>query len=268
MTIEVLIATMHQKDTSLVKKMNIQSDAIIVNQTDVYAYQELLQDDCRIRFYSFAERGVGLSRNSSLMRSNADVCILADDDMVFHDGYGDVVQDTFDHYRDADVIIFNLSEAGATNRVNNKPHSVKLSNYMNYGAARIAFRRHAVVYHGISFNLNFGGGTRHQCGEDTLFLRDCLKAGLKIIAVPLSLATLSETRPSTWFHGYTRKYLFDKGVVLSIAHPRMVWLFCLYLTLRHPEYAVNDLDRAGVFREMCKGIRYVKRKEYYEQGNI
>lgn len=267
MTIEVLIATMHRKDTSLVKKMNIQSDAIIVNQTDVNEYQEFMHDDCRIQMYSFAERGVGLNRNSSLMRSQADVCVLADDDMVFHDGYADIVRDTFDHYRNADVIIFNLAEAGTTSRVNNKPHSVNLLNYMNYGAARIAFRRQAVAYHGISFNLNFGGGTRHQCGEDTLFLRDCLHAGLKMIAVPISIATLLEDRPSTWFCGYTRKYLFDKGVVLSIAHPWLAYAFCLYLTLRHREYASNDLSRMGVFREMCKGIRYIKRKEYYDQGN-
>lgn len=267
MTIEVLIATMHQKDTCIVKKMNIQSDAIIINQTNINEYQEFLQDGYKIRFYSFAERGVGLNRSSSLMRSQADICILADDDMVFHDGYADAVRDTFRHYCDADVVIFNLLEAGAESRVSKKAHSVNLLNYMNYGAARIAFRRKAVTYHGISFNLNFGGGASHQCGEDTLFLRDCLKAGLKVIAVPISIATLSEDRPSTWFCGYTRKYLFDKGVVLSIAHPWLARLFCVYLTLRHKEYMNGDMSRIDVFREMCKGIRYIGRKEYYDQGN-
>ena len=32
MTLQVLVATMHQTDHSLLEKMNIQSDAIVVNQ--------------------------------------------------------------------------------------------------------------------------------------------------------------------------------------------------------------------------------------------
>ena len=264
MKLELLVPTMHQKDTSLAEKMNIQTDAVIVNQTDVNEYQEYRHNDCRIRMYSFAERGVGLSRNTSLMRSAADICILADDDMRFHDGYADVVRKAFAENPEADVIIFNLVETGVASRVSQTVRKVNWLNYMNYGAARIAFRRLAVSYKGISFNLNFGGGTKHQCGEDTLFLRDCLAAGLTVIAVPVSIAVLLDDRPSTWFQGYNRKYLFDKGVVLSLAHPRLAVLFCLYLTLRHSEYACDGMSRMGVFAEMCRGIQYVKKKEYYD----
>ena len=34
MTLQVLVATMHQTDHSLLEKMNIQSDAIVINQCD------------------------------------------------------------------------------------------------------------------------------------------------------------------------------------------------------------------------------------------
>lgn len=266
MKLELLVPTMQQKDVSLAEKMNIQTDAVIVNQTDINEYQEYLHNGSKIRMYSFAERGVGLSRNTSLMRSVADICILADDDMRFRDGYADTVRKAFSDNPKADVIIFNLVETGVASRVNQTVRRISWFNYMNYGAARIAFRRLAVSYKGISFNLNFGGGTKHQCGEDTLFLRDCLAAGLNVIAVPTSIAELLDDRPSTWFQGYDRKYLFDKGVVLSLAHPRLAKLFCLYLTLRHREYMCDGLKRMGVFAEMCRGIQYVKRKEYYKQG--
>lgn len=262
--IEVLVSTMHQKNTDLIEKMNLQSDAIIINQTDVHDYQQCTRGEHRIKFYSFAERGVGLSRNCALMRATADICILADDDMVFEDGYCATVQQVFDENPSADVVIFNLIEKDSVRRVNDKVKKIHKLNYMNYGAARVAFRRKGVSYHGICFNQNFGGGTQHQCGEDTLFLRDCLDAGLNMIAVPVAIATLHDDRPSTWFHGYDKKYLFDKGVVLAIAHPVLAPLFCLYLALRHKEYAGETMTRFGVLKEMCRGIRFVKRKEYYD----
>ncbi|HAZ18610.1 MAG TPA: hypothetical protein DCY75_00365, partial [Clostridiales bacterium] len=50
---------------------------------------------------------------------------------------------------------------------------------------------------------------------DTLFLHSCLQKGLKIYAVPDSIATLSDERESTWFRGYNEKYYYDKGVLFA-----------------------------------------------------
>ena len=262
MNIEVLVATMHQTDTDLIKKMNLKTNAVVINQTDKVDYKEIKSDNTTVRFFSFNERGVGLSRNSALMRSSADICVLADDDMVFSDHYEETVSRAFSENPQADVIIFNLIEEGASlNRQISSPTKINILNYMNYGA-RIAFKRKAVSYNGITFNLNFGGGTAHQCGEDTLFLSDCLKKGLKILALPVAIATLKEERESTWFKGYNEKYFFDKGIVLALAHPVLAKPFSLYLTLRHNEYTQNGLTKPQVYKEICKGISYIKKKNY------
>jgi hypothetical protein len=76
MDIEVLVSTMHRSDTDLIKKMNLQTDAIIINQTDKVDYEEISHNNKKVRFFSFNERGVGLSRNSALMRSVGDICVL------------------------------------------------------------------------------------------------------------------------------------------------------------------------------------------------
>jgi hypothetical protein len=263
MQIEVLVSTMHQQNTDLIDKMNLNSDAIIINQTDYTDFKEVKINENTVRMFSFNERGVGLSRNSALMRSDADICVLADDDMFFCNGYEETIEKVFSENPQADVIIFNLiEEKESLHRQNDSIKKVGILNYMNYGAARIAFKRKAVSYNGITFNLNFGGGTSHQCGEDTLFLRDCLKKGLNIIAVPQAIAELKDERDSTWFKGYNEKYFFDKGIVLALAHPLLAKPFSLYLTIRHNEYTENGMSKKEVYKEICKGIKFVKNKDY------
>jgi len=109
MTIEVLVATMNQEDDcSLPIDMNIQSDAIIGNQCGRNEIKELEYNGHRIKYLSFAEKGVGLNRNNALMRSTADICVLADDDQIFVDGYSEIISNSFRQNPDADVIIFDL----------------------------------------------------------------------------------------------------------------------------------------------------------------
>lgn len=263
MQIEVLVSTMHQQNTDLIEKMKLNTDAIIINQTDTVDFKEIKLNENTVRMFSFNERGVGLSRNSALMRSESDICILADDDMVFCDGYEETVKKAFSDNPQADVIIFNLIEDGKTlNRQNGSIKKVGILNYMNYGAARIAFKRKAVTYNGISFNLNFGGGTKHLSGEDTLFLRECLKKGLNVIAVPEALATLKDERESTWFKAFDEKYFFDKGVLLKLAHPVLAKSFAFYLAYRHKNFDGNKMGVSGALKEILKGISFVKKKEY------
>ena len=90
MDLQVLVATMNQREYSLPEKMNIRSDAIIGNQCDRNEVIEINYEGYRIKYLSFAETGVGLNRNNALMRATADICVLADDDQIFVDGYEEV----------------------------------------------------------------------------------------------------------------------------------------------------------------------------------
>ena len=109
MTLQVLVSTMHQKDYSLLDTMNIQSDAIVVNQCDRNEIKEFEYKGHQIKWISLAERGVGLSRNTALMRATADVLLFADDDVVYLDGYVDIVLSEFINNPDVDVFTFNLN---------------------------------------------------------------------------------------------------------------------------------------------------------------
>lgn len=254
MRVEVLVSTMHQKDKDFLEKMNISTDAIVINQTDSEGYQEFSFAEKTVKIISTTERGIAKSRNKALSNSDADICILADDDMQFSDTYEETASTVFNNH-DADIIIFNLIEdKDELNRKNETVKKINIFNYMNYGAARITFKNKAIKENNILFKEAFNGNALPTCGEDTLFLREALKKGLKIIAVPEALAKLQSTRESTWFKGYTKEYFFDKGVILGIAHPLLSIPFALFLVLKHKEYSESGFSKLKIFKEIFKGI--------------
>lgn len=254
MNVQVLIATTDQHDYSLLEKMNIQSDAIVANQCNRNEIVEFDYKGHRIKYLSFKEKGVGLNRNNALMRADAELSIIADDDMIFVDGYVDIVKKHFRENPDVDVIIFNLLERNSSRYVIKKKFRVRYWNFMRFGAARLVFKTRSVTKHGISFNLHFGGGADYSAGEDTLFLFDCLKHGLKIIAVTESIATLTDDRESTWFQGYTDKYFYDKGVLFAAMSKRWSKLLCLQFAIRRRKLFEKEKTWYEAYKLMLKGL--------------
>ena len=87
MKTETLVATIDQTDMSLIGKMNIQTDALIGNQCGRVSEETVYLNGNRIVYLNTAERGVGRNRNLLIERATGDICICADDDMRFKDGY-------------------------------------------------------------------------------------------------------------------------------------------------------------------------------------
>lgn len=243
MKIQVLVATMHQKDKTLIEKMNIQSDAIIGNQCSENYIESFEWNGHKITYLNFAERGLSLNRNNALIRASADICLLADDDMVYDNDYCSTVERVFDEHPDADVIIFNIKEPVPTRAVVKKTVRVNYFNYLRYGSVRIAFRLNSIRSNAISFNQCFGTGTERGFGEDNLFLTDCLNNKLTIYAVPEHIASLTEERPSTWFDGYDERYLYNKGMLFRAITKRWWRLLCLQDAIRHHrEYRLSWVE--------------------------
>lgn len=235
MDVQVLVAAMHQKDHSLLEKMNINSAAIVGNQCHEDHVERFDWNDHEICYLSFAERGVGLNRNNALIRADKDICLFADDDMRYCDNYVEIVNSAFSENPDADAIIFNIEINGARNgsKKNTKAKRVRWYNALSYGAARIAVKTGSIRRENILFHQCFGGGTRFSCGEDTLFITDMLKHGLRIYTYPATIAQVDGST-SSWFSGYNKKYIYDHGVLFRAISRKWAVLLCLQDLLRHP----------------------------------
>ncbi len=253
MKVQVLAVTTSQTDHRLVQKMNIQTDSIIGNQCINNAVE--IFDYCghKIQYISTTTRGVGINRNIILMHADADICVFADDDMTFLNGYEKTVCKWFLQLPDADMIIFNLQGGKKERKKTTAVKRINRFNYGKYGAARLAFRTDSVRFCGVMFHTMFGGGCRYSCGEDTLFINDCLKKGLKIYAVPAELASIEDGK-STWFCGYTDKFFFDKGVLYVLLHKKAAYLLALYHCVKHRE-KYSDYGLLRAISQMFNGIR-------------
>lgn len=253
MNIQVLVAAMNQSDHSLLSKMNIRTDAIVANQCDRNSIEEFLYNGKSIKYLNFAERGVGLNRNNALMRASADICIFADDDMVYVDNYDEIIIRSFEENPQADVIIFNLKEKIPSRYIITQKTKVGYFNYLRYGTARIAVRLESIKRNGIYFNECFGGGTKHCHGEDNIFINACLKKKLNIVALPEYIAELTEERKSSWNNGYDTKYLEDQGALYRTLSQKYWKLLCLQDALRrYKSYNIPWYKAYGIMKKSGK----------------
>lgn len=258
MIYQLLVSTMHQTDHSLIKKMNLHSDAIIVNQCERNEIEEFDSANSHIKIISLNERGVGLSRNTALMRAQADIIEFADDDMIFTDTYQKDVLDAFAAYPDADAILFSIESLNPERPLQkiNKFERISRWQALKYGCARLAVRREKLLYNNITFSLLFGGGAIYGSGEDSLFLQDCFRAGLRIYRCPIKIADVKQ-ETSTWFNGYTDQYYKDKGVLFAALLPVGCRLYALLTALK---YKKSLKETAKIFNLFMTGIREFKNK--------
>lgn len=251
MKLQVLLSTMNQKDISIIKDMNINTEAIIINQCDKFNYQETKYKGKKIKLFSLNEIGIGLSRNTAFMRSDADICLFADDDVRYVKDYEKIIVDEFNDNPKADIIFFNLHSKNP-----NRPEyiakefsKVRFYNSLRYGACRIAIRREKLLKSNVSFSLLFGGGAKYSSGEDSLFIYQCIKNGLNAYSSPKNIGTVKQEK-STWFRGYNDKFFHDKGVLYRYLSPKFYHIYVIY-------YVTKNYRKFGASNSILKVLKMI-----------
>lgn len=244
MTYQLIVSTMNQHDDNLVERMNINSDAIIINQSDNCSFRKIHKGNSVIKWFDFDERGIGLSRNSGLMRASADIIQFADDDMCFTDSYMKDVIAEYEKHPEADVILFSnkcLNKDRMPYHVDTFGKVGRLEG-VKFGGARITARREKLLYNNVTFSLLFGGGARYGAGEDVTFVQDCIKAGLRVYKSPVVVSVMKQDS-SSWFKGYSKKYYRDKGALLAANFPLISRIGVYIQAFKHKskDYSYREL---------------------------
>ncbi len=254
--LELLISSLEKDPRELAADMHIECDAVVVNQgarEERYGFSTA--EGINVRVIESRGRGVGESRNTALDEAEAGIVLFSDDDIVYSKGYAGNVLQAFDSNPQADIIMFNVdvAEDRRTYYIDRKirVHKWSVGRYPAYAAAaRLESLRKA----GVRFSLLFGGGAEYSCGEDSLFFMDCLKAGLVIKGVPVTIGR-EVPGESTWFRGYNAKFFKDRGVLYHYMYGSLAGVWALRFVLAKRRFCKDGIKPAEAFRLMREGIR-------------
>lgn len=255
MRMQLLVSALGKEPLALAEEMQIDSDAIIVNQTDHYAYEELEYRGYTLRCFSMAERGVGLSRNHALLRADHEISVFADEDIVYAPGYEKVILDAFAEHPEADMLLFNVQAAPGRETYHITEYGrVRRHNCGRYPTYSFAVKTEAVHKRNITFSLLFGGGARYSNGEDSLFIQECIKKGMRVYKVPYAIGK-EKPRESTWFKGYNRKFFFDRGVLYRHLYGKMGRVMALRWLLKNKGEMCMEIPMKKAWTMMTEGMK-------------
>ena len=260
MRLEVLISTMHQCDHTILDKMHVDSDAVVINQCDRESQERFEYKGHEVYWINSTQRGLSKSRNMALQAATADICVISDDDMEYRDGYADMIRSAFAERPEADMLRFQVKGIERVYKAYaSKPGKVNYLNSMKTSSVEIAFRRNAVIQHGLYFDEMIGAGTSFLMGEENAFLYECLRKKLQVYYLPQIIADL-HLGNSSWFSGYTVKYFVGRGAAFAAMDKHLAGFFIWQFAIRKYKKYKNECAPFKAIRLMYQG-----KKQYLEQ---
>ncbi len=257
MKLELLISAVNADPKMLIEKMKILGDAVLINQCGKESEETLKTERGEVKVLSFDEKGVGLSRNRAIENSSADIILFSDDDIVYDFDYEATVLNEFAKHPEADCIFFNVEVCEERRTYYNQSFGpVHLWNGGRYPAYSIAMRRDSLVKSGVKFSLLFGGGAKYSCGEDSLFIKDCIESGLKLFKTPALIGKEEprENGESTWFKGYDKKFFYDRGVLYAFLYGPLAKLFGFRFVFTKRNVMCREIPWQKCYKYLKDGI--------------
>ncbi|WP_353778093.1 glycosyltransferase [Winogradskyella sp. 3972H.M.0a.05] len=189
--IEILMATMFREDLSFLEPIFADNDLsdfqiLIVNQTD--EDKQLKSDLANVRVINSFERGSPASRNLAIANAKGDICLMADDDIVYKPNLKKTILEAYDKHPEVDFISFeavNEHEKLQANYPDEGVHDEK-SLYEIYTWI-ITFKREVFKERSIFFNHHFGVGSTFKGSTEYVFLRNAFDKGLKMLHYPKTI---------------------------------------------------------------------------------
>ncbi|WP_413854028.1 glycosyltransferase [Candidatus Ruminimicrobium bovinum] len=267
LTVQVLLSCMYQQDCSIIEHSNLSKiPTLVINQMDVFKEEKKFISEYLL-WINTPTRGLSVSRNLAIKNSEADICLLADDDEIFEENLVQKISSAYDEYPQADIILFNVNNFPI--KFGDKVRPLKKWEILKANSIRITFRLKK-IQDKVCFDTLLGSGTENGGGEENKFLLDCWKQGFKIYFVPVSIATLNKQSSSSWFYTFDENYFYTRGK--ATRYILGFWYACIYgiyfLVTKYSQYRKNCSIYKAIlflFKGIVKGIK--KTNVYYRKIN-
>jgi glycosyltransferase involved in cell wall biosynthesis len=184
-SLEILISTKDRDNLDFLNNIFVNNNThsnpiLIINQTQNLNFSCPHSDN--INLINVNEIGLSKSRNLAIENAKADICLLADDDIVYENNFESIILNAFNLNPSADIITFKMNDFKGNSFKDYpiiKKHNKKSLSFVN--SVVIAFRRNSIISNKVFFDENFGLGSTFQTADEYVFLRDALNLNLDIV---------------------------------------------------------------------------------------
>lgn len=182
---EILISTMNRTSLNFLhtmfSKVNLHNyNVLIINQTikNHFLYSNLKT----VRIINTLEKGLSKSRNLAIKNAKKEICLFADDDIVFKKGFDRTILNAHQKYDDA-IITFQ-TETPEGNLYWKYPSKTKKHNHFisrKTLSIEISFKKSKL--NNLAFDERFGLGSIFEDAENYIFLMEAKKRAISTIFV-------------------------------------------------------------------------------------
>lgn len=256
MKLDVLLSAMYLNNADIVDNLNITGNVIVINQCDEENDHTHIDGERQIRFISTRQRGLSKSRNMAIESSDADICILCDNDVKYHKDYEKTIISAFERNKDADICVFFIKRPERTEPVKEQEGNLGYLMAMKIFSPEIAFKKSSIK--GLRFNEKFGAGAEYGMGEENIFLWQAKRAGLRVKYIPVEIAKTIPNE-STWFKGYNDTFFRNRGAGYYEMTHCLWWVLALQFAVRKYKLYKADNTIFNACRHMYRGMKEYKK---------
>jgi len=245
---------LNQIDSSLKEKYE-NVELVIVHQIYTDCKQQFNYDTYE-KLFIRNEKGLSKSRNIALANANSDICMLCDDDIKLVQNFNKIILDTYNENPEADIICFQAIDENGIKFKNYHPKKrwLNLMTLMKVSSIEITFRLKSIQEYSIKFDENFGLGTKMPTGEESIFLVDGYKKGLKILYVPVPIVIHPlESSGTEWDN---ENMIKAKGAMFARMFGKLGYFFNLLFSLKKYNLYKNKHSFRKFFGMMNYGLNF------------
>ncbi|TPG41657.1 glycosyltransferase family 2 protein [Flavobacterium pectinovorum] len=269
--VEILISTMNRDSLDFLVLMFPHShfsnfSILIVNQTQTDKI--LTSTYSNVRVINSFEKGLSKSRNLAFENATGKILVIADDDIVYPEGFITKIINAYHKFPEAAAINFSAVNSDG-NLIKKYPSRSKsnlnIFDILNTSSIEMTINRSVFDVKKIQFDENFGLGSFFEMGEEAIFLFDLKEKKQQLVFEPQAIVIHNNQTSSDKKNTIERYYI--QGALFSRIFKKkyFFWLLIkLFFELKQNKIKLSNiktvLESAKKGHEKFEIIQYGNRK--------
>lgn len=226
--IEILVSTMNRTSLDFLVPMFPFShfsefSIVVINQTTPDKTTESPYPSVRV-INSF-DKGLSKSRNLALDNSKCNLCVIADDDVVYEPDFEESILLAYNQNPEAALISFRVKTPKGVLFKKYSQERVTANFFQRLNIMSIEMVVNRMICDTIRFNENFGLGARFPMGEEAIFINELHKKKLAILNEPATIVTHPEITSNDRVTVEEKYYIQGALFTALFGNRYLKWLF-------------------------------------------